>query len=159
MFSRVSLTSTLWVLLLSLNPWTLSFAGPLESAMNQFSFDLAKQISTENNEQNIVIAAPSVHYALGLAYLGTGPGSNTQREMAEVLHFGDGLNSLSDLAIHYPTWASHFATKSKNSGPQVKIANQIVINEKAQIKRKFLRFTQIMNAPASVKDFNRSSTL
>jgi serpin B len=86
---------------------------------NAFAFELFKRICAEEPDKNVLISPYSISTALGMTYAGAR--GNTEKQMAEVLHF-----SLPQSELH-PAFAELAGQmKLKNAaGCQLKIANAL----------------------------------
>jgi len=108
------------------------------------------------DSKNELISALSVHTALGIALLGTGPDGPAQKEMAEVLGFGDskkGSLDKSEVTKHYTAVNPSFDLKGEGAEPVIKMANQMIVSNKLPVKDEYVRLVSSLGAGVMRLDF------
>jgi serine protease inhibitor len=116
-----------------------SLASSFESSMNNFSFQLARELTNEN----IILGSPSIHIALGLVSFGAKEGA-TRNEMARVLYSEQSQYPKHILAEAYKKCIED-TTRKIQYGPVVKISNEIAISDESGLIDTYRDYADSLN--------------
>lgn len=121
----------------------------LSEANRQFAFDIFKQLSKEDKNQNIFISPLSISVALSMAYQGAD--GSTKTAMENALGY-DGINK-DDLNESYRKLLGYLNKVDKNV--ELNISNSVWIRDGKPVSEEFLETNEdVFGAKAAVIDFS-----
>lgn len=129
-------------------------AFDFHKANRRFAFDIFRQISEEDGNENIFISPLSISTALTMAYQGAG--STTKEAMAKALGYS-GV-STEELNKSYRKLLDHL--KKADKKVELNISNSIWIRDGVPVNEAFLKTNKsIFDTKAAVMDFSKDSTV